>query len=112
MDRVSVGDPIFELADLNFFYVTLGEDDPTVVENFMGFSYDLSTRFFDHFLKRYLGTEDEKIISETKEKASLLCCIRMIRKLHKKPELSEKDKQLVGKYVNRLRLLVDKHHSL
>ena len=58
MDRVSRGHPIVELSDLYVTYVLLGEDEPAVVENFMGFSYQTATRFFHSFLTHYLGTED------------------------------------------------------
>ena len=47
----------------------LGEDDPTVVENFMGFSYETANEFFDLFLRFYLNTEDENKLREVKEKA-------------------------------------------
>ncbi len=34
MDRIAIGHPITEIADLRYFYVTLGEQDPSVVEDF------------------------------------------------------------------------------
>ena len=46
MDRVSIGHPIVEISDLYYFYIILGEDDPSVVEKFMGFSYDTAKQFF------------------------------------------------------------------
>ena len=72
MDRVSIGHPIIELSDLYYFYVILGEDDPTVVEKFMGFSYSTAKRFFKSFLKHYLKTKDEERLLEVTEKASLI----------------------------------------
>ena len=54
MDRLATGHPILELSDLYYFYVLLGEDDPGVVERFMGFSYDTAKAFFRLFLKHYL----------------------------------------------------------
>lgn len=97
MDRVSVGHPIAELSDLCYYYVVLGEDDPSVIENFMGFSYPTALRFFDSFLKSYLGTEDEDRLREVKDKASLLCYTRMIRKIRKKGALSGEDQEAIAR---------------
>ena len=102
MDRVSMGHPIVEISDLCYFYVVLGEDDPGVVERFMGFSYQTAIKFFDRFLRQYLKTEDEDRLREVKEKASLLCYIRMINKIHKKKELSESDREVIKKYMERV----------
>lgn len=79
MDRLSVGHPIFELCGLHKSYVALGELDPSVVENYMHFSYDTSLRFFDCFLRYYLETEEQERILEVKNKAALLSYVRMVR---------------------------------
>ena len=112
MDRVSVGHPIFELSDLYYFYVVLGEDDPFVVEKFMGFSYQTARSFFDLFLKRYLNTGDEDRLREVTEKASLLCYTRLIRKLRKKGTLSEGDRPIVDRYLKRIADLTEKLDTL
>ena len=112
MDRVSRGHPIIEISDLYYFYVVLGEDDPSAVEKFMGFSYETACEFFDLFLIYYLNTDDERKLSEVKEKASLLCYTRMIRKLRKSSELSEKDRKLIDKYTDKLGELTDKLDTL
>lgn len=101
MDRLSVGHPIAEISDLYYFYVVLGEDDPAVIEDYMGFSYRTAKAFFDYFLRYYLGTEDESILKEVKDKASLLGYIRMVNKIHKKSEHSDKDKAMIRYYVKK-----------
>ena len=55
MDRLSCGHLMIELADRYYFYVVLGEDDPSVVEDFVGFSCQTALKFFDAFLKAYMG---------------------------------------------------------
>ena len=90
----------------------LGEDDPSAVEKFMGFSYETACEFFDLFLIYYLNTDDERKLGEVKEKASLLCYTRMIRKLRKSSELSEKDRKLIDKYTDKLGELTDKLDTL
>ena len=112
MDRVSVCHPIWELSGMYYFYVVLGEDDPSVVENFMGFSYDTSRRFYDRFLKSYLDTEDEDRLREVTEKADILCCARMIRRLRKKGTPSGEDRRLIDKYLSRLSKLTAKYDTL
>ena len=112
MDRVSRGHPVFELSDMYYFYVMLGEDDPSVVEKFMGFSYQTACRFFDLFLKSYLKTENEERLQEVTEKASLLCCTRLIRKLHRKGKPSEADCQIIDRCVKRIRELTAKINTL
>ena len=112
MDRLSVGHPLLEISDLYYFYVVLGQEDPKVVEDFMGFSYDTSRQFFDGFLKYYLDTEDKKTLKKVKEKAELICCIRMINKKHKNHRLTKSDREIVNKYMDRLYELVDKVDTL
>ena len=112
MDRLSTGHPIAEISDLYYFYVVLGEDDPSVVEEFMGFSYDIARRFFRSFLTHYLGTEDEDRLREVTEKASLLSYSRMIRQISKKRKLSEADHARTERCVRRIAALVEKLDTL
>lgn len=112
MDRISRGHPIAEISDLYYFYVVLGEDDPRVVEDFMGFSYQTARKFFHCFLVHYLGTEDEERIREVTEKASLLCYTRMIRMIRKKGSISETDGNRIGRYLGKIAELTEKLESL
>ncbi|MBO6109187.1 MAG: HD domain-containing protein [Eubacterium sp.] len=112
MDRLSIGHPILELSDLYYFYVLLGEDDPVVIERFMGFSYDTAKTFFRDVLKHYLGTEDEKRLSDVAQKASLIGYSRLIRKIRKQRKVSEADNMTVRRCVERISELTDKLDSL
>ena len=112
MDRISVGHPIAELSDLYYFYVILGEDDPSVVEKFMGFSYDTALQFFRSFLGFYLNTEDEERIREVSEKASLLGYSRLIRKMRKKGELKEEDRDKAERCLRKIAELTDSLRTL
>ena len=102
LDRISRGHPMVEISDLYYFYVLLGEDDPSVVEDFMGFPYETAKQFFSTFMKRYLETEEEDRLREVTEKASLLGCTRMIRKIRKKGTLSESDRERIDRYLRRI----------
>ncbi|MBR1496791.1 MAG: HD domain-containing protein [Oscillospiraceae bacterium] len=112
MDRLAEGHPIIELSDLYYYYVTLGEDDPAVVEKFMGFSYDTARSFMRLFLKHYLETEEEGRLNEVAEKASLIGFSRLIRKVHKQNKPSESDLRVVRRCVERITELTDRLDSL
>ena len=112
MDRVSRGHPIIEISDLYYFYVVLGEDDPAVIEKFMGFSYETAKRFFRVFLTRYLGTEDEAKLREVTEKAAVIAYSRLIRKLRKHGEVSEADRKIMDRCTNAIAGLTEKLDTL
>ena len=112
MDRISMGHPIAELSDLYYFYVVLGMDDPSVVEKFMGFSYETSKQFLDCFLRHYLNTDDEERIREVSEKASLIGYSRMIKKIRKRGELSDADNERIQSYADRISDLVSRLDTL
>ena len=112
MDRVSRGHPIVEISDLYYFYVVLGEDDPSVVENFMGFSYETSKQFFDYFIRDYLGTDDEDRIREVIDKATLLCCTRMIRKTRRSGSSSPEDKAIIQRCLKKIEDLTNRLDTL
>ena len=112
MDRLSRGHPIAEISDLYYFYVVLGEDDPTVVESFKGFSYKTAKRFFKAFLKYYLDTEDVDRLRIVTEKAVLISSIRMINKLWKSGAPSPGDRVTIKRCLRRIRSLLNKHDTL
>lgn len=112
MDRVSRGHPIAELSDLYYFYVILGEDDPAVVEKFMGFSYLTAREFFECFLRNYLGTEDEAKLREVTDKAALIGFARKIRKIRSGKEQTESVQKEIGYCLERIRELTDKLDTL
>ena len=112
MDRLSTGHPIIEISDLYYFYVILGEEDPAVVEDFMGFSYDTALSFFDSFLRCYMGTDDANILNDVKEKASLICYIRMINKIYKKNKRTDSDREMIARYLSKIVGLTGRLDSL
>ena len=112
LDRIGRGHPIVELSDLYFFYVILGEDDPLIVEKFMGFSYKTAMEFFRVFLQHYLGTDDQDKIMEVTEKASLLGYVRIVLWLHTKGNLTEHEIKMKEEYLARIEQLTDRLDSL
>ncbi len=112
MDRISRGHPIAEISDLYYFYVVLGEDDPAMVGDFMGFPYETAKQFFRFFLMHYLETEDEERLNEVTEKASLLAYSRIIHRFYKKRSLSDADRMRIERYARRIADLADKLDTL
>lgn len=112
MDRVSRGHPIAEISDLYYFYVVMGEDDPAVIEDFMGFSYETAKRFFRVFIERYFDTNDEERLKEVTEKASVIAYTRMIRRLRKKSVLTDADLCIIKRCTDRITFLTNKLDSL
>ena len=112
LDRISRGDPIVEISDMIYFYRILGEDDPSVIEKFMGFSIEISHEFFDQFLKKYLGTDDPVRIRETEEKALLIGYVRYIRKLCASGDDSADNRKRIDRYVAKTEELLDRVDSL
>ncbi|MBR4186278.1 MAG: anti-sigma factor antagonist [Clostridia bacterium] len=68
MDTLSVGDPIFELAQMYNSYVGFSEHDPEVVRDFQGYDPAIARAFWEKSLKAYLGTDDAGRIAEVEEK--------------------------------------------
>lgn len=79
MDTLSLGHPIFELANVFVTYVGFGYEDPGNVERFLGIDYATSKKIWDLFLLRYLGTEDPERIADVEKKARLLSDLRILR---------------------------------
>lgn len=79
MDTLSQGHPVFELANIYITYVGFGEEDPTVVESFIGLPYEISVRIWEKFLPVYLETGDEERIKSVEDKAKLLSYTRLMR---------------------------------
>lgn len=79
MDTLSLGHPIFELANVFVTYVGFGYEDPSNVEQFLGIDYTTSKKIWDLFLPRYLGTKDPERLADVEKKAKLLSDLRILR---------------------------------
>ena len=112
MDRISKGHPILEISDLYYSYVVRGEDDPTVVEKFMGFSYETAKKFFEAFLAAYLGTADAEKIREVTDKAGILSYSRKIRMIRRKESVSEEDENRIRRCLEKLEELTGRLDTL
>ena len=74
MDTLSVGHPIFELANLRCPYVAFEEDAPGNCEQFFGMKAEYCVKLYDDIIRLYFGKEDEVI----KDKIALVCYAHMV----------------------------------
>ena len=74
MDTLSVGHPIFELANLRCPYVAFEEDAPGNCEQFFGMKAEYCVKLYDDIVRLYFGKEDEAI----KDKIALVCYAHMV----------------------------------
>jgi len=107
MDRLSVCNPIVELCGVYMFYVAFGELDPSFVEDFMGFSYETSKKYYDLFMNIYFEGLDEAALEENKKKCALLTYVRLVRRCYKHgTNLSEKDAAACRYYLDKIQELL------
>lgn len=79
MDTLSHGHPVFELANVYITYVGFGEEDPAIVESFLGMPYETAKYIWKKFIREYLGTEDSAVIEGVESKVILLSYLRLLR---------------------------------
>ncbi len=68
MDTLSVGHPIFELAQMFNSYIGFSEYDHEIVKRFQGFDQKTAAEFWQRSLRAYLETEDERRVSDVENK--------------------------------------------
>ena len=108
MDTLAVGHPILELGSMFNAYIGFGEIDKSSVENFFGFDNDTAYRFWRLSLARYLGTDDENVITETENKAKVIGYMRLLRRCLRR----DTDEAIVNHYKARLIEAIDKVDTL
>lgn len=111
MGRLSYGNPVIELAGVYMFYVAFGEISPDIVEEFMGFSYEVSCVFWKTFIRHYTGDMDEAYIENITKKISLITYVRLLRRAHKNEIkngglMSPKEKQEAEYYMDKIKSLM------
>ncbi len=78
MDTLSVGHPIFELAQMYNSYLGFSEHDPEIVRRFQGFSPETARAFWRKSLQAYLGTENAAVVEAVEEKIRCVAYARLI----------------------------------
>ena len=80
MDTLAVGHPIFELASMYNSFIGFSELDHEIIKKFQGFDFETGRAFWKKSLAAYLGTDNEKRITEVENKARIIGYTRLIRR--------------------------------
>jgi len=112
MDTLSHGNPVFELANIHAAFVGFSLYDHEVVKGFLGIPYEVSTRFYNEFLKKYLGTEDEAEIEKAQNKVLVLSYLRQIHHVARRGAEDETAKGRIQIAVDGLMAIIDKVDDL
>jgi len=80
MDTLAVGCPLFEFVSIFNAYQGFSLVDHTVVEGFMGITYEQATYIWNRTISLYLGTDDEETCNAFKDRVMLLSAVRIFRR--------------------------------
>ncbi len=112
MDRLAMGDPIFELGDLYLYYAIQEKDDPDSLDPYLGIPCATCARFFRLFIRHYLETEDEARIRPVTDRAALLGTLRLINRCWKPGELTQQQRCMVDALLGETKKLLERVDSL
>ena len=113
MDTLCVGDPIFELGSMFNAYEGFSSMDESISLAFLGIPHALAVEFWRKTLKKYLGTDDEKVIDSVDQKARILGFMRLLRRLIRRGGLEDsKKKKEVDYFIEQLTKLVPQVDTL
>lgn len=113
MDRVSYGQPIFELCGVYMCYCGFSLVDHDAVKRFLGIDYDTAQKVWKLFLEKYIGTDDPEKFREAEDKIALLTYARLVRRIYKGgTDLNEKNQELLKVYMEKIDALLPKVKSL
>ena len=113
MDTLSVGHPIFELAQMYNSYAGFSEYNPQVVKDFQGYDRTTALEFWAKSLRRYLNTEDPRRIAEVEDKVRCLAYADLIDWMSRHSDLTEEeDRETMALWKRELVALLDRVDSL
>ena len=80
MDTLCHGHPVFELGSVFNAYCGFSEIDNSISESFLGLPHETAISIWEKTVPLYLGTDDEKIIEDVKNKAMIIGYTRLLRR--------------------------------
>ncbi|MBQ3907539.1 MAG: phosphotransferase, partial [Lachnospiraceae bacterium] len=102
MDTLSVGNPIFELAQVYNAYVGFSEYDPEIVWRFQGFDAHVADAFWKKSLQAYFQTQDEENLQKIESKVRCVAYAFLIAWNLEEEEKSEEDQKTLELWMQRL----------
>ena len=113
MDTLSVGNPIFELAQMFSSYIGFSEYDPQVVKNFQGYSFEIATEFWNKSLRMYFDNYTEEQLADAEEKIRIVSYSSLVDWGHRHLDKgSESGRATIELWTRNLLSLLDKKDSL
>ena len=98
MDTLCHGHPIFELASMYNAYCGYCAMDHTIVEKFLGISYETACAFWKKSLALYLDTGDEDRIQSVEDKAKIIGYTRILRRTIRRNGMNTEDGRALIEY--------------
>ncbi len=111
MDTLCMGHPVFELGSMFNAFVGYSELNHQNMMDFFGYSFETAGKFWDTALKMYLGTDDEAVCENIKEKAMIIGYTRMLRRALRRPDEAESPAK-IARCKEMLEYLLNKVDSL
>ncbi len=113
MDTLSVGHPIFELAQMYNSYIGFSEYDPDIVLRFQGYPFSVASEFWERSLRAYFDGSDDQKLREIEDRVRCVAYGSAIdyKRRHGDPE-SETDRKSIELWTERLIPLLDRVDSL
>lgn len=115
MDTLCLGHPVFELAAIYSAYVGFldAEKAPAGFYKFLGITTEQSSYIWKKTLSLYLGTEDEKVLTDVENKVKIISYTRILRRsIRREGRNSEIGACKIGVCLERLNELLPKVDSL
>lgn len=110
MDTLSQGHPVFELANVYIAFVAFGRLGHKMVEDFLGFSYDLAVKFWDIFLPAYINGKAD--VQEVQKKVELMGLLRLMRHVARRKATTDEEKAIVENCRKDILALMEQVDSL
>ena len=113
MDTMSVGHPIFELAQMYNSFIGFSEYDHQIVKDFQGFDQETANTFWRKSLRAYLNAQDEREIDDAEKKIRCVAYGELIdwKRRHMGIE-SEADRATLALWTEELTALLQQTDSL
>ena len=112
MDTLSVGHPIFELAQMFNSYVGFSEYNEDIVMQFQGYPASVARLFWKKSLGAYLNTNDSKHIADVEEKARCIGYANLISWNLEGSDPSEEEQATLAFWIRALTSLLERVDSL
>ena len=112
MDTLSVGHPIFELAQMYNSYVGFSEYNEDIVLQFQGYPASVARAFWKNSLRAYLGTDDPRRVNPVEDKIRCIAYADLIDWKCRHGVENEEDRATVALWTQRLIELLGRVDSL